>query len=140
MKRLALVVGALILTGGYAQAGDIPVIDPDVFCEKLSKIRPPGDKYEQLAFVPACHVVEKAAYAKIYYKWASIPIHISDRCVRVSAGYENLNKCLDDTLQGPLPSDVPFFTLYDGGREARYWTHGECMEARNGGSGVCIGH
>jgi hypothetical protein len=133
-----------MLTGGYAQASDIPTIDYRLLCEKMSKVVGLPREGMRTGFVVLCEGAEERAYDKIRYKWTQIPVEITDRCLRVRGkygefGYETLNECLDDALQkGGFSLDYSFYTLYDPGAGRRYWTHAECMEARGDGHGVCI--
>jgi hypothetical protein len=140
--QIGLVILSM-LTGGYAQASDIPTIDYRLLCEKMSKVMVSlTTQAARTGFVVLCEGMEEDAYAKITHKWSQIPDKITDRCLRVRGkygefGYSTLNECLDDALQkgGFSQWEYPFYTLSETGR--RYWTHGECMEARGDGHGVC---
>ncbi len=126
------IVTVMLSCCSLSHAADIPTMDTRSFCEKMAKVVRLPEESMRSAYVPACELVEGVARDRMDRKWGFIPPQISDRCVRVSAmfGYEMLNKCLDDALQGwPLPSGVSSsFMLNEGGHDLRrFWTHGECI-------------
>jgi hypothetical protein len=144
-KVIGLAVAGAIIIGGCAvsQAGEIPLINTQSVCEeKLTLVSLPNDGLKP-SFMTFCQEMERISLDKIRLKWSRIPDAITNRCQLASSrfGYETLNTCLDDALQG-MASKVSSFVLFHGGRQERaYWTHAECIEARaDGTEGVCIGH
>ncbi len=82
--------------------------------------------------------IDSAAVCERQSRTVKLPDRIANRCrVATMLGYQSINACLDDELQKAGPR-LPSYSLFDGNGEVRYWTHAECMEARNGGRGVCI--
>ena len=142
-KVIGLAVTGAILIGGCAvsQAGEIPLINMQSVCEeKLTQVSLPNDGLKSL--MTFCQEMEQTSLDKIRLKWNRIPDAITNRCQLASSrfGYETLNTCLDDELQG-MASKVSSFVLFQGSRQERaYWTHAECIEARADGTGVCVGH
>jgi hypothetical protein len=144
-KVIGLAVAGAIIIGGCAvsQAGEIPLINTQSVCEeKLTLVSLPNDGLKP-SFMTFCQEMERISLDKIRLKWSRIPDAITNRCQLASSrfGYETLNTCLDDELQG-MASKVSSFVLFQGSRQERaYWTHAECIEARaDGTEGVCIGH
>ena len=143
-KVIGLAVAGAIIIGGCAvsQAGEIPLINTQSVCEeKLTQVSLPNDGLKSL--MTFCQEMEQTSLDKIRLKWSRIPDAITNRCQLAGSrfGYETLNTCLDDELQG-IASKVSSFVLFQGIRQERaYWTHAECIEARaDGTEGVCIGH
>ena len=150
-KVIGLAVTGAILIGGCAvsQAGEIPLINSQSVCEeKLTQAGLSNDGLKT-SFIAVCQEMEQTSLDKIRLKWSRIPDAITKRCQlsrsrfgyeSSSFGYETLDTCLDDELQG-MASKVSSFVLFQGIRQERaYWTHAECMEARAGGTGICVGH
>jgi len=129
-----------VLAGGYARAGDIPTIDTEQLCNGMEPKTPSGERPDPAAYArwALCPMNERAAFATIRVKWSQISTRITDRCAHVSNSYQSINRCLDAALQDAAPSEVSFYTLHSGNSQVRYWTLYECMEARNGGAGVCV--
>ena len=134
-KVIGLAVAGAIITGGCAvsQAGEIPLINSQSVCEeKLTQAVLSNDGLKT-SFIAVCQEMEQTFLNKIRLKWSRIPDAITNRCQLASSrfGYETLNTCLDDALQ----------EMFQGIRQERaYWTHAECIEARAGGTGICVGH
>lgn len=143
-KVIGLAVAGAIIIGGCAvsQAGEIPLINMQSVCEeKLTQAGLSNDGLKP-SFMTFCQEMEQTSLDKIRLKWSRIPDAITNRCQLASSrfGYETLNTCLDDALQ-EIASKVSSFVLFQGIRQERaYWTHAECIEARAGGTGICVGH
>jgi len=145
-KVIGLAVAGAMIIGGCAvsQAGEIPLINTQSVCGwKLTQIAGLSNDELKTSWIAFCQETEQTFLNKIRLKWSRIPDAITNRCQLASSrfGYETLNTCSDDALQG-MASKVSSFVLFHGGRQERaYWTHAECIEARaDGTEGVCIGH
>jgi hypothetical protein len=143
-RQSPVAIGAIlsIIMICCAQASEIPSIDTQSVCEGKSKLAKLPTEGLKPAFMSLCQWSERTSLAKIRTKWNHLPVAITDRCLVSAAmfGYEILNTCLDDAAQSLERSEGgPSYTLFEGGqRSRRYWTHAECMEARNDGTGVCV--